>query len=108
MEFKEDKLQEQIIYAVRLYYPNSLIYAVPNGGKRNKFEAVRLKRQGVTAGVSDLHLIHKGQIYFIEVKIHGGRQSLLQSQFEKYVKNQGFQYFIVRSVDEVLNVISEL
>lgn len=108
MEFKEDKLQEQIIYAVRLYYPNSLIYAIPNGGKRNLFEAARLKRQGVTAGVSDLHFIHNGKIYFFEVKIPGGKQSLLQSQFEKYVKSQGFKYFIVRSVDEVLNVIAEL
>ena len=108
MEFKEDKLQESIVYAVRLYYPNSLIYAIPNGGRRNAFEGARLKRQGVTAGVSDLHLIHKGKIYFIEVKIHGGKQSLMQKQFEKYVIKQGFQYFVVRSVDEMLNVIAEL
>lgn len=106
MEFKEDKLQEQIIYAVRLYYPSSLIYAIPNGGKRNPFEAARLKRQGVTAGISDLHFIHNGKMYFFEVKIPGGKQSLLQSQFEKFVKKQGFNYYIIRSVDEVLELIS--
>lgn len=32
------------------------LYAIPNGGKRDKREAVRLKRQGVKAGVSDTHL----------------------------------------------------
>lgn len=32
------------------------LYAIPNGGNRNKREAGRLKRQGVKAGVSDLHL----------------------------------------------------
>lgn len=32
------------------------LYAIPNGGKRNLREAVRLKAQGVKAGVSDLHL----------------------------------------------------
>lgn len=32
------------------------LYAIPNGGKRNLREAVRLKAQGVKSGVSDLHL----------------------------------------------------
>lgn len=32
------------------------LYAIPNGGKRNAREAARFKRQGVKAGVSDLHL----------------------------------------------------
>jgi hypothetical protein len=108
MKHEEDTLQANIVYAVRLYYPHSLIYAIPNGGKRNVIEAARFKRQGVTAGVSDLHLIHNGKIYFIEVKTSGGRQSLLQEQFEKFVKSQGFEYYIVRSVDDVLTLISKL
>lgn len=32
------------------------MYAIPNGGKRGKLEAARLKKQGVKAGVSDIHL----------------------------------------------------
>lgn len=32
------------------------IYAIPNGGHRNVREAARLKRQGVKAGVSDIHV----------------------------------------------------
>ena len=32
------------------------LYAIPNGGTRNKREAGRLKLQGVKRGVSDLHL----------------------------------------------------
>jgi hypothetical protein len=32
------------------------LYAIPNGGTRNKREAGRLKLQGVKSGVSDLHL----------------------------------------------------
>lgn len=35
---------------------NSYLYAIPNGGKRNQKEAARFKKQGVKAGVSDLHL----------------------------------------------------
>jgi len=33
-----------------------LLYAIPNGGKRNAREAARMKAQGVKAGVSDIHL----------------------------------------------------
>lgn len=32
------------------------LYSIPNGGKRGKSEAIRFKRQGLKAGVSDLHL----------------------------------------------------
>ena len=35
---------------------NDYLYAIPNGGKRDKGVAVKLKKQGVKAGVSDLHL----------------------------------------------------
>lgn len=34
----------------------SMLYAVPNGGRRDKAEAAHLKRQGVRAGVPDLCL----------------------------------------------------
>ena len=38
-------------------YPElELLHHVPNGGSRNKAEAVKLKQMGVKAGVPDLHL----------------------------------------------------
>ena len=33
-----------------------LLYHIPNGGKRDAQTAISLKRQGVKAGVPDLHL----------------------------------------------------
>jgi hypothetical protein len=48
---------------INITLPNSevvkladVMYAIPNGGKRNKREAGRFKAQGVKAGVSDIHL----------------------------------------------------
>jgi len=35
----------------------SLIFHIPNGGKRNAREAARFKRMGVKAGVPDLFLL---------------------------------------------------
>ena len=48
-----------------------MLFHVPNGGNRNVREAVRLKRQGVKAGIPDIyldvpngnHLIKKGDWY---------------------------------------------
>ena len=34
---------------------SNYLYAIPNGGKRGIREAARLKKQGVKAGVSDVH-----------------------------------------------------
>ena len=43
-------------------------FAIPNGGSRNKMEAVNLKREGVKAGVSDMQVILKDKVLFIEMK----------------------------------------
>lgn len=103
MQHLEDKIQQNIILALRLYYSDSLVFAVPNGGRRNGREAARLKLQGVTPGVSDLIFIHKKKIYFIEVKSEHGKQSLFQNQFQKFVESQGFVYLLVKSGGELLD-----
>lgn len=46
-------------------------FSIPNGGSRNKIEAVNLKRAGVRAGVPDMMLAIKRKGYgglFIELK----------------------------------------
>ena len=47
------------------------LHHVPNGGKRDKATAIALKRQGVKAGVPDIHLpVAKGSYHglYIELK----------------------------------------
>jgi len=43
-------------------------FAVPNGGSRNEREAKNLKLEGVRAGVSDLVVVIKNKVLFIEMK----------------------------------------
>ena len=43
-------------YAKGLHPELGLLYHIPNGGKRDKLEAARLKLEGVKAGVPDLCL----------------------------------------------------
>ena len=60
-------------------YPElKLLHHCPNGGKRDRVSAAVLKRQGVKAGVPDLHLpVPKGQYasLYIEMKYGDGRLS---------------------------------
>lgn len=53
------------------------LFAIPNGGSRDIREAVRLKRQGVKAGVSDMFLPIPNSMYhglFIELKVGKTKQ----------------------------------
>jgi hypothetical protein len=43
-------------------------FAIPNGGSRNKLEAINMKREGIKAGVSDLCIILDKKVLFIEMK----------------------------------------
>lgn len=47
----EHNLQVQVINLLRNYY-GLCVFAVPNGGTRNLFEARNLKNEGVMDGVS--------------------------------------------------------
>lgn len=44
-------------------------FSVPNGGSRNKLEAVNLKKEGARAGVSDLVIVFKDEVMFLEMKV---------------------------------------
>jgi hypothetical protein len=73
---------------------------VPNGGFRTKSEAAKLKATGLLAGVSDLIVIQPNRIIFVELKLEKGKQQKTQIEFERKVKALGFEYYVVRSLEE--------
>ena len=58
------------------------------------------------SGCADLILLKAGQTIFVEFKSDKGIQSPLQVYFEKIVKNQGFNYFIVADYQSFINIIN--
>lgn len=99
----EDLLQQKIIIWYKNEYQRhgkGLIFAIPNGGSRNIIEAKKLKSTGMMAGVSDLIILHNGKTLFCELKIEKGIQSEKQKEFETKVSNLGFEYKIIRSLQE--------
>ena len=108
MIYAESKIQRQIVRDIRYLYPQSVLFSVPNEGRRNPRTASIMKANGILSGVSDLILLHKGKCYFIEVKAAKGTQTVLQREFADKVKAQGFEYHIVRSSQELVNIIEGL
>lgn len=59
------------------------------------------------AGFSDLIIIARENVLFIEVKTKDGYQSDLQAKFQSDVERLGFQYSICRSLDEFILTIEK-
>jgi len=103
----ESKLQQEIYiwfqsnYCLKFHNPRGLIFSIPNGGTRNKLEAITMKATGLLAGASDLIVIlPNGKLFFIELKTQTGTQSDKQKDFENRVCNLGFDYKIIRTLEE--------
>ena len=77
---------------------------IPNGGKRNRFEAYRLKQAGVIPGVSDLFLAYPIAPYhgmWIEMKARdNGRMSDEQRDWLERMKAVGYHAVCCRGFDE--------
>ena len=85
-------------------------FAIPNGGLRNIKVAAKLKQEGVKAGVADIFVaLSNGKYHglFIELKVGKNRQQPNQKIFEQKVVENGYQYKVVRSIDEMIAVIRE-
>ncbi|MDO4691881.1 MAG: VRR-NUC domain-containing protein [Porphyromonadaceae bacterium] len=109
---KESELQKACVAWFRVRYPKSakMLFSVPNGGKRNVFEATIMKSEGVVAGVADLLLLipRKGfGCLCIEMKAGKGRQSDLQKEWEALTTLHGNKYVVVRSREEFEGVVEE-
>lgn len=80
-----------------------VLFAIPNGGKRDKATAKLLKDEGVKEGVPDLFLsvqrCNYGGLY-METKTPTGYLSDGQRQMHSILRNAGYKVEVVRSFDE--------
>lgn len=52
----------------------AVAFAIPNGGRRHPKVGREMKAEGVTAGVPDVFLLYRGQVFFLEIKKDKGGQ----------------------------------
>lgn len=87
------------------------LFAVPNGGSRNKAEAARLKAEGVLSGVADLILLKPNRRYgalLIELKYGKNKQSPTQIAWQNDLcSSDEYRYVVVRSVADFLHIVGD-
>ena len=92
------------VRTVRDIFPAlKLLYAVPNGGKRNLRVARKLKAEGVLVGVADLCLPAARRGYhglYLEMKSEEGVATKEQKEFLRGVSAEGYCAVIAQGVDE--------
>lgn len=97
-------------YNVRRYPELKWLHHCPNGGSRNRLEAVKLKQMGVKAGVADLCLPYPKGIYcglYIEMKFGDNRQQASQKEFLKDMAAAGHFVATCYSAEEAISIITE-
>lgn len=108
-----------MVQRLRWFAPDVLFFAIPNGGSRHGAEAVKLKAEGVTAGVPDLFIAEpcfedipcrRGRKLwnglFIEMKrVKGGKVTAAQKEFMAKAEDRGFKCVVCAGADEALKEI---
>ena len=102
----EESIQVACVKWFRLQYPNLVIFAVPNGGSRNLYEAKNMKESGTLAGVADLVIVgNGGRVLFVEMKAGKNKQEDSQVLFQKKVEKLGHKYIICRSREQFMKEV---
>ena len=102
----EESIQVACVKWFRLQYPNLVIFAVPNGGSRNLYEAKNMKESGTLAGVADLVIVgNGGKVLFVEMKAGKNKQEDSQVLFQNKVEKLGHKYIICRSKEQFMKEV---
>lgn len=86
----------------------ALLFHIPNGGKRTQSAGGKLKAEGMRAGVPDICLpVARGGYHglFIELKVKGGKPSVLQKQWLGDLTAQGYKAVLCYGYDEAQDTI---
>ena len=71
-----------------------------------KYKQFRSMPKGSKKGFPDILVIKSGKTIGIEVKTATGKQSKEQKDIESKFKKHGQEYYIVRSLDEVIEILN--
>ena len=94
--------------SVGAYPALELLYAIPNGGRRDAITGARMKREGVKAGVLDIHLPVPSGAYvglWVEMKTATGTTSQEQKRVIELLRAYGHRVEVCRSAHDAITVI---
>lgn len=105
----EDKLQAELFKWFWNNYPKYrlCLFHVPNEGKKNMKEAMKLKAIGVIAGIPDLILAFDRKVFFIELK-KDDHSYLSKSQKDLHLvyKKANNRVFVIKDLEKGKKLLS--
>lgn len=76
-------------------HPDVLAWPVPNN-------PMARRTVGFVAGVHDVHILHRGKFYTMELKTMDGRPTIAQLEFRDGINNAGGYSFIPQGLDQAI------
>jgi hypothetical protein len=95
----EHEEQRAFVEWFRKSFKGVRVFAIPNGGARFKVEAVKLKTEGVSAGVPDL-FIPEFNVWIEFKRRKGGVVSKEQKDWHEYLQGIGHNVFVCEGADQ--------
>lgn len=107
---EEHRIQCACVQWFRYQHPECRhnLFAVPNGGHRDKVTGAKMKAEGVLAGVADLILLKSNSNYgalLIEMKTRTGRQADTQREWQRLIERDGYKYIVCRSLQDFIREV---
>ena len=105
----ELRVQQECFVWFNNTYPElrGLLFKVRNEG-HNKISGAIDKATGLVPGVSDMILLLNKTAYLLEFKTEKGRQSDAQKSWMFKVTLEGYDYIIIRSLEQFKGLICQL
>lgn len=116
--YSESKIQHTCVCWFRSTFPQvaDLLFAVPNGGRRDSRTGAMMKYEGAVSGVADLILLHASfgkATLCIEMKTpkrkgaSAGSQSQKQKEWQQLVQVHGNVYKVCHGIIEFVHAVCE-
>jgi len=97
--------QRELIKWFRRTFPSVLIFAIPNGGMRNKITAAKLKAEGVVPGIPDL-FVPEWRLWVEMKRKKGGVVSQDQREVISSLEALGYPIIIGRGAENAKEQIA--
>ena len=105
----ETALQQHCVKLLNSYArPDIEWHAVPNGERRDKKTAQRLKALGVQAGVADLMFLIEAKNIALELKTENGKMSKAQEAFQERFERAGGRYACAYGLSEAIAALIDI
>ena len=99
--------QVRLVSWFRRQYPDTRIFAIPNGGGRSASQGASLKAEGVQAGVPDLFV--PKWLLWVEMKREaGGVVSPVQREWISYLESIGHRVIVGRGFEDAKRQILDV